>query len=158
MPVLHLGVLEMPYRTRGKKTAALTTFDVAKILEAKHGIMQTFYNTKEAKIAKMFEKSVARSLESSLMRGKRVDPYASAMQGIQQEFRDFISLRQIERLGIPGVPTIASGGTPNAKGQFRATQHRLLHPYAKSNPRRPSFRDTGTYVGSMRAWMSSEKD
>jgi hypothetical protein len=78
------------------------------------------------------------------MMGQRVDPWARGMGKIEQRFRDFISLREVERVGIPGVPT---------KAALRGISHRLLHPYARSNQRRPSFRDTGLYMNSFRAWV-----
>jgi hypothetical protein len=52
--------------------------------------------------------------------------------------------QEIESMGLRGVPT---------KAALKGINHRLRHPYRKSNPRRPSFVDTGLYVASFRAWM-----
>lgn len=139
MPTLHLGVLVQPYRRGG-----LTTGDVASILEAKYGVMQAFVRVHERDIAGALEESMEGALENLLMR-QYTDPFARATSTIAQTFRDFINSRESERVGIPGTPT---------KAALMGVSHRLAHPYAKANMRRPSFRDTGTYVTSARVWMS----
>jgi hypothetical protein len=147
---LHLGVVVLPYRSTGnlartlgvKKINALTTGDVAEILEAKYGIFAAFYRSHEDDIAKDIENSLQGAMESLLMH-KAVDPWGAAMQSIQQRWRDFISTSEAERIGIPGTPT---------KAALMGVSHRYKHPYAK-HPRRPSFRDTGTYMNSGRFWI-----
>jgi hypothetical protein len=139
---LHLGVLVQPYRSAGKSVKAVTTGDVAQWLEDKYEIMATFWRVREKQIGEAFENSFAGALESFVM-GHRVDPWGPITQSIQSQFRDFISSKEAERVGIPGTPT---------KAALRGVNHRLAHPYASGNPRRPSFRDTGLYMTSFRAW------
>jgi hypothetical protein len=140
---LHLGVLVQPYRSSTAKAAALTTADVAEILEAKYELMGTFYRVHQDVVMGAVARSMEGALES-LMMGRRVDTWGSATQVIQSEFRRFISSREAEKVGIPGTPT---------KAALRGVNHRLKHPYAKRNARRPSFRDTGLYMASFRAWV-----
>lgn len=140
---LHLGVLVQPYRASSRRVGAKNTGDVAAFLEARYGVMATFYRTHQAEIAQAIGQSLAGALESVRM-GRVVDPWGSATQTIQQAFRDFINSREAERVGIPGTPTQAA---------LRGVNHRLKHPYARRNARRPSFRDTGLYVASFRAWV-----
>jgi hypothetical protein len=135
---LHLGVLVQPYRNNG-----LTTADVAEFLESKYGLMEAFYRVHGDIVMGAMAKSLEGSMESLLM-GKRVNPWGYATQVIQREFREFISSREAERVGIPGTPT---------KAALRGVNHRLKHPYASRNARRPSFIDTGLYQASMRAWV-----
>lgn len=135
---LHLGVLVQPYRNNG-----LTTADVAHFLETKYGVMGAFYRVHQDVIMGAVAKSMEGAIESLVM-GRRVNPWGYATQLIQREFRIFISSMEAERVGIDGTPTLAA---------WRGVNHRLKHPYAKSNPRRPSFRDTGLYMASQRAWM-----
>jgi hypothetical protein len=59
-------------------------------------------------------------------------------------FSNFLALQEVEKLGIPGVPTQAA---------LKGISHRLKHPYRKSNPRRPSFVDTGEYMRSAAFWI-----
>jgi hypothetical protein len=139
VPTLHFGVLVQPYRLRG-----LTTGDVAEFLESKYGVMEAFYRVHGSDVAGAVENSMEGALESLLM-GRAVDPWSRGMRVIEREFRDFISSREAERVGIPGTPTRAA---------LRGVNHRLAHPYRRSNPRRPSFRDTGLYMTSMRAWVT----
>jgi hypothetical protein len=142
-PTLHLGVVVQPYRTKSRKVKAVTTGDVAGYLEEKYGVIAIFYRTRGTDIVKALENSMGGALESLLM-GQRIDPYAKAMSAIQNSFKQFISSKEVERCGIAGVPTQAA---------LLGVNHRLAHPYAKSNPRRPSFVDTGLYLSSFRAWM-----
>jgi len=158
---LHLGVLVQPYRFagplkgfRGTKAlrarnggnhSALTTGDVAQILEARYGVMEAFYKAHEQQIAGFIEGSLDTALQSLLM-GRAVDPWGRATQQIETAFRDFIATKEAERVGIAGTPT---------KAALRGVNHRLLHPYAGRNPRRPSFRDTGLYMASFKSWVST---
>jgi len=141
---LHLGVLVQPYRARSRRVGAVTTGDVAEILEARYGLMAAFYRVHQEEVVEAVGNSLSGAFET-LMMGQRVDPWGEAMQSIQSAFRKFISSREAERVGIPGTPT---------KAALRGVNHRLKHPYRKSNPRRPSFRDTGLLMASFRAWVS----
>lgn len=157
---LHLGVLVQPYRSfeltairKGGKTRRkrvpgairpVTTGDVAGFLEARYGLMETFYRVRGAVVGQAMEDSLSGALESLLM-GRAVDPWGSATQEIQANFREWISSRAAEQAGMPGVPT---------KAALMGVSHRLRHPYRKSNPRRPSFRDTGLLLASFRTWVT----
>lgn len=157
---LHLGVFDIPYafeqegerktKTRkGKKkrrvVKSTSTGDVAEILEAKYNLMRTFFEVKEVDIVKALEESVAGALESVVMGAPRsVNPFAAAEQQIEEMFKQFILSREAERVSIPGAPT---------KAAVKGVSHRRAHPYAKDNPRRPSFYDTGMYVDNFKAWM-----
>ncbi len=151
---LNLGVVVQPYRSfdlvpgekRRKKGATIpvTTADVAKYLEDEYGVMQVFARVHWDDITKALAGSVEGALEALLM-GQRVDPFGRGLQSIQTRFRRFISSYEAERVGIPGTPT---------KAALRGVNHRLKHPFAQGNPRRPSFRDTGTYQTSFRAWVT----
>lgn len=150
---LHLGVVDVPYgpppkpnrKSKLKSTSAMTTGDVAEILEAKYHPMEIFFETKKQKIAKELESGLAGTLESLLMGAPpTVDPFGSATEKIADMFKDFLTNREMERLGYPGVPT---------KAALSGVNHRLLHPFAKANKRRPSFVDTGQYQASARAWV-----
>jgi hypothetical protein len=132
-----------PRRGAGAKMSALTTADVAQFLEKRYALMETFYRVHEKDVAKAIEGSLEGAL-SALLSGARVNPWARGMGQIETAFRDFISTREAERVGIPGTPT---------KAALRGVNHRLKHPYAARNPRRPSFRDTGLYMASFRAWV-----
>ena len=105
--------------------------------------MAAFWRVHGNDVAKAVEHSLAGSLEALLI-GQVVDPFGAAMSQIENDFRDFISSREAERVGIPGTPTQAA---------LRGVNHRLRHPYRKSNPRRPSFRDTSLYMTSFRSWV-----
>jgi hypothetical protein len=140
---LHFGVLEQPYRASGARVGAVTTGDVATWLENRYGVMSAYARVHRDNIAGAMESSLTGALES-LLSGHRVDPFGRAMQQIETGFKRFITSREAERVGIPGTPT---------KAALAGVNHRLKHPYRKSNPRRPSFRDTGLYLASFRAWV-----
>lgn len=105
--------------------------------------MAAFYRVHEGMVAKAIESSLDGAMEALLM-GKTVDPWGRATQAIEARFKDFISSREAERIGLPGVPT---------KAALTGVNHRLAHPYRRSNPRRPSFRDTGLFMQSFKSWV-----
>lgn len=165
---LHLGVVDVPYvhreppakqRARLAKNAARpkakpthaeadekTTGDVATILEAKYGIMEAFFENKEAEVVGALEESLGGVLEDVLSGAApaSVNPFGAGCAKIEESFKDFLSSREAETIGIDGVPTEAAR---------RGVNHRKKHPYAKANVRRPSFIDTGLYQASMKAWV-----
>lgn len=155
--ILHLGVVDVPYvdaetpaasrkRLKAGKPPApneLTTGDVAEILEAKYHVMEVFFNLHQEDVAKDLEKSVAGALETLFAGGPiYVDPFGGATSKIEERFRDFLTNREMERLGYPGVPTQAA---------IDGVNHRKKHPYSSKNLRRPSFVDTGLYQASFKA-------
>lgn len=163
---LNLGIVDVPYANppsstktpkakKGKankpikpkaESGTQTTGDVAEYLEKDYGVMQTFYDVKEEQIAKALESSVASALENLMMGSPAIgNPFAEAQDEIEAMFKHFISSQEVEHAGIGGVPTQAA---------LNGVNHRLKHPYAKGNPRRPSFSDTGLYVAKFKAWVS----
>lgn len=164
MTTLHLGVIEQVYQlprkkkvgrarkgknARPKKSGAartITTGDVAEILEAKYHIMEIFYELNKKFVGDSLTKSLQGSLESVLMGGPpSADPFKAACSSIETRMKDFISKGEMEKIGYPGVPTQAA---------LKGINHRLAHPYAKANKRRPSFIDYGLYQQSMKAWTT----
>lgn len=147
MTTLHLGVVDVPYQT-GKN--GKTTGEVADILETRYGIMQAFWRSHGQEYVDDLVMGSVEAMEAALTgRAQRVD-VRTTLSKMQGDFRKFISSREIERaardigpLRFP-VPTQAA---------LRGVSHRRRHPYAKGNPRRPSFRDTGLYMASFRAWI-----
>ncbi len=160
MTTLHLGVIDIPYaydqegerktkKRKGKKKKqvikSITTGDVAEILEENYGVMETFFEVHEEKIIGHLEEALAGSLESLVMGAPQTgDPFASGTQQINEMFKEFILSGEAENVSIQGTPT---------KAALRGVSHRKAHPYAKANPRRPSFYDTGMYVDHFMSWV-----
>ena len=141
MPILHLGVTEIPY----SGAQGTTTGDVAEILEAKYSIMETFVETlgREA-IAKSLERSVQNAVENVLM-GSNSAAFAMTAEAegeIEAAFKAFLTQQDMDGR-VAGVPTAAA---------LKGVNHRLKHPNSKDNPERPSFVDTGLYLASMKVW------
>ena len=157
MTTLHLGVIDISYgpppsagkRRKGHNSIAAnikTTGDVADILEAKYHIMEVFFEDLGIDlIAKSLEKSVEDAMNDIAAgappQGIRLTQQAE--QEMETAFRIFIDQQELDGV-VPGVPTAAA---------LKGVSHRLSHPYAKGNPSRPSFRDTGQYQASFRAWI-----
>ncbi|MET3232283.1 UNVERIFIED_ORG: hypothetical protein ABIC54_004488 [Burkholderia sp. 1263] len=163
---LNLGIIDLPYANEAKpekvakprkgkankpvkpkSTAGTqTTGDIAEILEAKYGVMDTFAFAHLPDIAKELETSMAGALETLMMGGApSANPFATAESAITAMFKKFLATGAIEHMGVEGVPTQAA---------IRGVNHRLKHPYVKGNPRRESFVDTGMYSAHFLAWMS----
>ena len=177
MTTLHLGVIDIPYNTppvsankpkvaaapklrkdgRPYKTRARkqgphredrhaagteTTGDVAQILEDKYHVMEVFFHENQQHVADALAQSLLGSLETQMMGGPGLEnPLSSGLAEIEEGFKLFIELQVVEESGIPGVPT---------KAALEGINHRLG---IKKGQRRPSFRDTGAYEGSFKAWV-----
>ena len=137
---LHLGVIEYPYADGSTPTG-----DVAEILEARYHVIELFYQELGAdNVASALELGAARAIQD-LFAGappQTISLTAEAEGEIEQAFRLFLDQRELDGV-VPGVPTQAA---------IRGVNHRLKKPYAKSNPERPSFVDTGAYQQSFKAW------
>lgn len=155
MKTLHLGVVDIPYvaaetpaqqRKRVKKrphppAGAKTTGDVAEILEAKYHVMEAFYEIHGQEIGDGLAEAMAGSMETVLLGGPiPSDPIAAGTSQIKHMFDMFITNKEMDALGYPGVPTKAS---------LMGVSHRFKK--RKGGPR-PSFVDTGLYLTSFEAW------
>ena len=167
MTKLHLGVVDIPYvdgptkirrhvsRARSRRhdaameggpspSGGVTTGDVAGWLENRYHIMELFFETHHQEITALLTEAMAGQLENLLAGGSSVEinPLAGGTEEIENLFRKFLSDREVETLGIPGVPTQAA---------LKGVSARFKSGY---NPkgRRPSFIDTGLYEASFRAW------
>lgn len=167
MVILSLGVLDVNYSTaHGMNATPTTTYEVAKKLEEKYHVMQTFYNSRKEKIAQFLADDMANSLQD-MMQGTAIaaskgrafsnkfhkikEKYSTssltygADQRIEAEFRDFIFANEMQKMSLtPDVPISAAA--------FKGVNHRFKKPYAKKNKPRPNFVDTGLYVASFRVW------
>lgn len=151
---LHLGMLEQPYDTPGKRSSRpMTTYDVARILERNYGIMQMFYDAHEKDIGRDIEHSLGGALES-LMMGQKVDPWGSAMGAIKDRFSRFLSAREVERVGFASRTRVRDRALLQipTKAALKGIRHRFGKVIR--GDRRPSFIDIGLYETSFRAWVS----
>jgi len=165
---LILGVVDIPYSAAPpahrtykakaglrKKAQAVkpapapsnvTTGDVAGWLEDRYHVMEIFFEEKKEDVAKALENSLAGAFETMLMGGNAAPSFsasASAESEIDSMFQDFLSNKEMERIGYPGVPTQAA---------LDGVSHRFKRPYAK-RAARPSFIDTGLYQSSFKSQL-----
>lgn len=159
---LHLGVVEMPYDngrsmttqdifnqlrkgkppSRSAVRGTVTTGDVAGFLEGKYHVMEVFFELYKDAIAEALKGSLAGSLENLLMGGPEGAPaFGTASGEIETLFRKFLESKEMDSLGIPGVPTQASldGVSPRFK--------------RGKGPVRPSFVASGLYENNFTAWV-----
>lgn len=121
-----------------------TTYQVAMYLEKNYGLYSAFYKEFAERIR--YEMKVAlQNKIADLSLGAPLDvglnTFDDLSETINQWFRDWISTGAAEHCGIPGTPTQAA---------LNGVSHRLKKPFAKGNPRRPSFLDTGLMTASFR--------
>ena len=129
-------------KTRGK--GSITTLEVAKILESQYKPLQNFFKANGQSIADDLAQGYSNALKAVLMGAPpNLDPSGSAMSKAETRWRQFLSSKGLDRMGVKGVPT---------KAALRGVSHRFKHPYAK-RPSRPSFIDTGLYQASVRLWI-----
>ena len=149
MKTLHLGVIDIPYA----EAESQTTGEVAKILEEKYGIMAAFYQRHKDDVQKAISASLKGQL-TSVMAGKPLnsDPYARACSVIDDMFKNFLTLSEIESMGIEGVPTKAALDGKSTRFKYGKNKGKRRKK-AKYGVRRPSFIDSGTYRASEKSWV-----
>lgn len=135
--MLRLGVNDIPYNEGG-----VTTFQVARWLEDKYGVMAAFYSRHQEDVSKSVENSYGGAMETMFQGGPVVtQPLAGAFSDIKTAFQTFLLTGEIEGMGIPGVPT-------------KAAQDRRSSRFKKGKApsQRPSFVDTGVFETNFQAW------
>ena len=153
---LILGVLDVAYSDAHGKSGATTTGEVAHILEDNYHVMETFYVSRQEKIANWLAESVAKAIETMVETGRHVAPTFEAEQKIETEFRTFLDRNEMSML-VKGLSEGESAAfnwnkTFSSAGN-RGVNHRKKNPYSKKNKSRPVFIDTGLYQASFRAWI-----
>ena len=167
--LLRLGVIDIPYKTRvpaemrrvktrvrrnGKRnwsdegssssapSGGETTGDVAEFLERKYHVMAHFWDKYGQESCDALSQVLLNNF-ADMASGRNVGApdFTAATSKMHELFNGFIDKREMDGLE-PGVPT---------KAARLGINHSFLHPYAKGNPERPSFRDTGTYRDSFGA-------
>lgn len=164
--ILHLGVTDVPYnpspitperaarrRPRGgvrwrppRRASSTSTGAVAEILEHRYSLFSMFATFHGKDVEDLVAEYVQGKLENALTGA----PYEATrlddpIQSLEQVFRKALDDREFDGR-IAGVPTQAAR---------RGVNHRLAHPYARGNPERPSFIDTGQLQTSLRIWLES---
>jgi hypothetical protein len=116
-------------------------------LENRYGVMQTFYDQHEQEIADQLTQSIVDAGEA-LMQGAptTADPFGAATSQIEDGFKQFLALGEMDKLGVPGVPTAAAQA--GVSSRFKK---------GKGRGPRQSFIDTGLYQSSMKAWVTDER-
>lgn len=162
MVTLSLGVLDVPYTEQGASHQRRVKFkkgfrpkvykvvgstgDVAEILEAKYDVISVFFDVYSYLIVGKMEEIIKGQIENLFLGvPPQPDPFAEVSSFIKDCFHNFLSNREIETLGISGVPTEAA---------LRGVNHRFKRPYQRRSPR-PSFIDTGMYEASFTAEFKS---
>lgn len=149
----NLGVTNKPYpyttrlrHVMGRQRrlrAPKTTVEVMEILEAKYGVIDAFYTSKKPQIDRICLRYLKADLDHQMRGGDpSKNPLVGAMAEIEELFVKFLDKRQVEKLGISGVPTQAA---------LEGVQHKRGRKTFGN--RRPSFVDTGLYKDSFRAWV-----
>lgn len=152
--ILNLGVVDLPYhrapsRRRRPTAGTVTTGDVAGFLEDRYHVMEIFYEQNQPAIAAALESGLEGALESLIMGARpNIDPFGTGLSQIEDDFRKFITLGEMDRLGYPGVPTQAA--KDRASGKRRSSRFKRRRA---TGDKPVSFYDTGAYVNSFKAWI-----
>lgn len=154
---LNLGVLDVSYAGSSGSNSAITTSEVAKILEDRYSVMETFYESRKDKIGEWLAESVGDAVDAVVF-GDHVEPFLDATQRIESAFRDFLSADEMSKM-LAGLTESERDYFLSSTGGFngaslRGINHRKKHPFSKKNKARPAFVDTGLYRSSFRSWVS----
>lgn len=115
------------------------------MLENKYHVMETFYEHHEEEIAESFAEAMAGQIENLVMGAPpQANPLAAVDDAVEAAFHKFLESKEMDELGVTGVPTKAS---------LRGVSHRFK---LKRGPVRPSFIDTSLYESSFKAWTENQ--
>jgi hypothetical protein len=148
---LVLGVVNIPYgHAYGEDTVDpnITTADVAKKLEKRYQIMQSFYKAHESEIKQGYATAIGNMLMGAMVHGRPLQinqALNQATKSIPKKFHDFLDNREMDGLA-DGVPTKRS-----LKGITHRRKKRKI-----SVGTRPSFEDSLLYRNSMKAWTNND--
>jgi len=150
MPDLHFGFVDVPYpgqiakrNSRGRfLRRADRSVDVAEALEKRYHIVETFSDQMLDYISEELSYYYDEQLEELFESRTRSGPGKFA-RNITLAFRDFIRKGGMDD-AVRGVPTKAS---------IEGKTWRPGYGKFPTGETRPSFIDTGTYIGSFRAWV-----
>jgi len=146
----HLTKKGKPFKKRRKVTLSITTGEVAEYLEDHYAVMETFFEAYRDRIEESLVEAVLGDLDNVLNnRPANPEIFAPACSEIEAWFKHYLSSREAEYQASLKGPTLA---VPT-QAALAGVNHRLAHPYAGSNPRRPSFIDTGLYQASVKVWI-----
>lgn len=148
---LHLGVIDVAYAGEG----GVTLGRVATYLEDKYNVMANFAALHEQNIAQALEISVSESIEAVMMGAPvSIDPFAQAMQDVEQLFKTYLNDEEIAETGQEGVPTQAAlNGVRTSLKKKKEIKNIKKYRSRVRGTRRPSFIDTGLYRNSFKAWI-----
>lgn len=132
---------------------ALSTGELAQYLEDKYSVMGNFFKLHKDQIGQDFADSFGRAV-SDMMNGKQPrDPFKTALSKTEARFQSFIGLAEIERMGVPGVPTQAAlDGVRTSLKKKKEIKGNKYRSKVRGS-RRPSFFDTGLYANSFKCWV-----
>ena len=107
--------------------------------------MQHFWQIHGQEVADDLAESLSGSIETFLMGGPiSLDPTGTATSKIEDRFKQMLSMRELDAIGYPGIPTAAAQA---------GVSHRFKSGFNKNKAPRPSFVDTGLFSSSFRAWV-----
>lgn len=137
--ILNLGVVVLPYHEQN----GTDTGEVAQRLEGDYYVMETFAGMHEDFISNAIANDVQKGIEDIIGGAKNVDMELKGSCGkIQVMFNYFIDNMEMNGV-VGGVPTKASLDGKN--NRFKKGKQKGI---------RPSFKDTGLYEQSFKAWVS----
>lgn len=140
MPTLHFGVIDFPHTGVGK--TPLSTGDLAEILEAKYHVMAHFAEMHGDDIAKALEVGLEGVLTNMLLGGPApANAFDGGTSAIDDKFRHFLDMKEMDALGYPGIPTEAS--LLGVSSRFKK----------RRGPPRPSFVDSSQYQSAFKSWV-----
>ncbi len=147
--ILHIGVIDVP------EPEGSTTGEVADKLEEKYGIFTAFIESNLPFIVDRITESAAGALDDALNGVKTQGVFERAGDLITTRFKEFISLQEVEKLGIKGTPTMAAlmGISYRTASGLTSTKVRGRKYKRVYGARRPSFIYSGAFQASLKCWV-----
>lgn len=138
--MLVLGVNNVAYSDPDDKSLT-TTGEVAGVLEAQYGVMQTFYDLHKNEIAEAIKQRMMGQIESAIT-GSPHSRKNLRLEGVARLFRTYLSQDEWQKSTGRKIQAAQDG-----------VSHRFKDVYNRQGKRgsRPAFIDSGLYRRSFRA-------
>ncbi len=145
---IYLGVIDFPYDYSSNNT----TGKIATILENKYGILQKFIERYQNDAVIYLKTALVNFIQDTINHQEASDnSFQTAFSQIEHEMKKFLSSQEVERVGMPNVPTQAA-----LKGISHRFKRNRKIKQKMNGQRRPSFIDTGLMESSYKVWGTFE--
>lgn len=147
MTILHLGVLDVPYKATDEHSLPETTGQVASKLEYQYSVMRVFFNTYEKEISELVLFEMKTALENMALGSEMKMPLQINTSKLDTLFNRYLANDEWQKITGKTILAAKLGHSKRFKDRFN--EKKLRGP-------RPAFIDSGLYQASFKSWVDDK--